>query len=95
MRVKGRKIDSLVIQGWVKLFDLNHAFQSLTPTPILFRDLPTLDAKKGYYFMIFFYIVDIDIKIIRLNKYTLEIHLKRLIYYSHFLYTKMVVKHKS
>ena len=45
--------------------------------------------------MIFFYIVDIDIKIIRLNKYTLEIHLKRLIYYSHFLYTKMVVKHKS
>ena len=30
-----------------------------------------------------------------LNKYTLEIYKKKLIYFSYFLYMKMVVKHKS
>ena len=35
-------------------------------------------------------------KAARLKKYALEIHKKKLfIYFSHFLYTKMVVKHKT
>ena len=35
-------------------------------------------------------------KVVKLNKYTLEIHLKFFLnLFSHFLYTKMVVKHKS
>ena len=39
------------------------------------RGLPTLDAKKGYYFMNFLIglYIDIDMKVvIQLNKYTLE-----------------------
>ena len=45
------------------------------------RGLSTVDAKNGYYFVNFFdrfiNIIDIDIKVVRLNKYTLEIHLKK------------------
>ena len=47
-------------------------------------------------FFLLVYIIDIDIKIAKLHKYTLEIDLKKkLIYFSHFVYTKMAVKHKS
>ena len=56
------------------------------------KGVPTLDAKKEAIFMNFFdsfiNIIDIDIKLFRLNKYTPEIHLKKkLIPFSHFLYT--------
>ena len=42
----------------------------------------TLDANKKPFSWIFLicYIIDIYRKIVRLNKYTLEIHLKKLIY---------------
>ena len=41
------------------------------------RGLPTLDAEKKAIFMNFFwgvYIIDIDMKIVRLSKYTITIH---------------------
>ena len=53
--------------------------------------LPTLDAKKRIFSWIFLIVlcIDIDIKVVKFNKYTLEIHKKNLfIYFSHFLYTK-------
>ena len=46
---------------------------------MLLRGLPTSDAKKRLLIHEFFwyvYIIDIDVKVVRLNKYTLEIHLK-------------------
>ena len=51
-------------------------YKQFTMLVHLLRGVPTVDAKKGYYFMNFFkvYIIDIDIKVITLNKYTLEIH---------------------
>ena len=60
-----------------KEFDIQN-FMTIGGSPCIYlRGLPTLDAEKKAIFMNFFcevYIIDIDMKIVRLSKYTLRIH---------------------